>query len=345
MAYKLRAAGSDRGVLMSFSSLRRVSAGLPVVLSCVIGCQFLRHKADDPGAFSTARSEGPSPSLDAGTSPLSGVPDSVEVATVTEFNFRVPSGLLANPRTADAARACAVAINNALETTRTCDTWNGAAKGVEAITAAAAIASTAMASQVSPGAKQHWFWAAIGFGAAFGVMNQVDTWLNCNERTFRQAQLASLRIAHLLNAAHLGICARESASASRMKAAAYLSGLPLTPADSKRLMQEVLSGTDSQAVAALDEAKEKSGAGTAGAVEAIRIVAAQPSAGGGTDGGVGAFEFQPQAADCIERAPDGGPLPLEPTRLWDRVNQELILCWSIRATPYGAFSANPNGTR
>ena len=224
-----------------------------LTLAGVIGCQILGVKrSDDTNAQ-------PERSPDAGA----GARAAPDVAFLAEFNMRMPDELMNNTRTRDAARACAVAINNALSAGRQCDSWNGMAKGVEAGTAAAAIASTAMSSQVSPVAKQHWVWAAIGLGAAFGVMSQVDTWLNCSDRTFRQAQLAALRISHLLNAAHLGSCARHTTEQSRLPAAEAIAAQALDAGASRDLIRQALTGTPAEAVAALREAEKQSNASEA----------------------------------------------------------------------------------
>jgi hypothetical protein len=61
-----------------------------------------------------------------------------------------------------------------------------------------------------------------------------------------------------------------------------------------------------------------------------------------SDGGADPTNFTPAAIVCEEASPDGGGRIL-PTaiRLRDRAHQELIGCFSMRATPYGAFTASP----
>jgi len=169
-------------------------------------------------------------------------------------------------------------------------------KGTQAVAAGAAIASTAMASQVAEGAKKHWLWSAIGFGALFGVVTQADSWLNCTERTFRQAGLLQLRLAHAINAGHLATCA-EKANEKALRVAKAVAIVAIksqgfAQSDEAELVARIRGGTLLETGVALREAHAK----TMDAGPLTSTDGGQPTA---RDGG-------PTANDGGRTATDGG---------------------------------------
>lgn len=105
------------------------------------------------------------------------------------------------------AEACAVAHNAAESVGRACGTTQAFLTAGQ-LTAVGLIAlSAGISGRVnSDAAQRHWEYAGLGATAALAALAGFDAWLNCDERTWSQKQLATERMAKLMNAGRLATC-------------------------------------------------------------------------------------------------------------------------------------------